>query len=420
MKTDLREETEQEVLAPAVAFDSQTLATLQKSEIDQQIVTAKKFPRALTKLLATAAQLATQDPETADECIYALPRGGKTIEGPSVRFAEIMAYSWGNCRCGARVISEDEEFVTAMGSFFDMEQNVHIGYEVKRRITNSKGVRYNSDMIGTTSNAACSIALRNAILRGIPKAIWRKVYVQARQAVAGDIKTLVERRATMLKQFQLLGAQPAQVFALLEVKGIEDITLDHLVTLRGVFNAIREGDTTVERAFAPKETQDTRLADKSKANLEEIKQRYTNEKGEAIEIGPLRSAPKPPTVAETDPAYAEKLRGEAERQKAAVAEKFGPSQPPSGSGEPSETAPAAAEPSASAAPENVQEPMTPAPAGNTGAEASASPEGAGAPSRFTADDAKDGEIVEDFLPAETSNSPALDFGNTPRGKTRKR
>jgi len=425
MATDLHEDTEQELLAPqAQTIDSATLALLNKSEIDQQITTAKKYPRAITKFLATATQLATQDPETADECIYALPRGGKTIEGPSVRFAEIMAYSWGNCRCGARVIGEDEEFVTAMGSFFDMEQNVHIGFEVKRRITNSKGQRYNSDMVSTTSNAACSIALRNSILRGIPKAIWRKVYLQARQAVAGDIKTLVERRASALKQFQLMGAQPDQVFTLLDVKGIEDITLDHLVTLRGVFNAIREGDTTVERAFAPKDTQDIRLASKSKDNLEEIKARYAKGAPEAEE--------PPPPVAQADPAYAEKLRAEADRQKKLVAEKYGASQPPTAQSADS-APPAAAETSATSAPPHpTQEPAGAAPP--SGGEAPAGPEGGGALSgpAHTSECFLHGPYSEDKCPtceqegstplkSEEGHGMPLNFNEpTPGPKNRKR
>jgi hypothetical protein len=319
---DLHEEPgdgEQEVLQPmAQALDSHTVALLSKSEIDTQIATAKKYPRSITKLLNTARQLVTADAESADECIYALPRAGKIIEGPSVRFAEVMAYAWGNCRCGARVISEDAEFVTAMGSFIDLEANVAIGYEVKRRITNKKGERFSADVIQQTSNAACSIALRNATLRGIPKAIWRKVYLEARQAVAGDIKTLDSRRAAMMKAFQLMGIKPEQVFAKLEVKGVEDITLDHMVLLRGIYNSIRENETSAQRAFAPE--QDSTLAEKSKANLDKIKEKYAQ------------------PAAEADPAYAEKLRKEADRQKKAVAEKYGASQPEAEKGD---SAPAA-------------------------------------------------------------------------------
>lgn len=286
-------DAEQEIISPmADMLDNQTLAVIQKSEIDMQISTAKKYPRQLTRFLNTATQLATQDPESADECVYALPRDGKTIEGPSARFAEIIAYSWGNCRAGARVIGEDEEFVTAGGTFIDLEQNVAIAYEVRRRITNREGKRYNTDMVSTTANAACSIALRNAVLKGVPKAIWNKIYLRARQTIAGDIKTLDSRRAAAMKQFQLMGAKPEQIFALLDVKGVDDITLDHLVILRGVFNAIREGETTIARAFAPKDTEDKNLAAKSEKNLEEVKKKYSS------------GASQPPTATASDGAVA--------------------------------------------------------------------------------------------------------------------
>jgi hypothetical protein len=214
-----------------------------------------------------------------------------------------MAYSWGNCRCGARVISEDEEFITAMGSFIDLEMNVAIGYEVKRRITTKDGKRFNTDIIQQTANAACSIALRNAVLRGIPKALWKKVYNAARQAVAGDTKTLDARVAQMFKSFELMGVKREQIFAKLDIKGVEDITLDHLVSLRGIFNAVRENEITAARAFAITDTQDQNLADKSKANLEEIKKKYAGA-GETgpIEVGPLRAAPQPqPAAANESP-----------------------------------------------------------------------------------------------------------------------
>ena len=226
------------------------VAILNKSEIDQQIATARRFPRSLKQFRDEAMQMVTLDESIANECIYALPRDGKTIEGPSARFAEIIASAWGNSRAGARVISDSGEFVTAQGVFHDLERNVAITYEVQRRITNSKGKRYGADMIGVTANAACSIALRNAILKGVPKAFWSSMYDAARQVIMGDIKTLANRRAGAIQNFQRYGVTPEQIFAQLGVAGQEDITLDHLVVLRGLLTALREGDTTPEEAFA--------------------------------------------------------------------------------------------------------------------------------------------------------------------------
>jgi len=234
----------------SMSVESGTVALLNKSEIDMQVATAHKYPRSIKRFRDESLQMVTLNESVAESCIYALPRGGKTIEGPSARFAEVVASAWGNCRAGARVVSDHGDFITAQGVFHDLERNVAITYEVQRRITDSKGKRYNADMIGVTGNAASSIALRNAILKGIPKAFWDDMYQAARQTVMGDFKTLVNRRADAMKVFVALGVTEAQVLAKLEVSGIEDIGLEHLVILRGLITAIKEGDTTPEQAFA--------------------------------------------------------------------------------------------------------------------------------------------------------------------------
>lgn len=232
------------------APDIGTLAVLNKSEIDQQITTARRYPRSIKHFKNEALQLVTLDEQTAQSCIYALPRDGKTIEGPSARFAEIINYSWGNTRAGARVVGEDEEFVSSQGLFYDLEKNTAIAYEVKRRITNKSGKRFNADMVGTTSNAASSIALRNAILKGVPKALWGPIYQAARKVVAGDFSTLANRRDEAIKAFAIFGVKPDQIYATLNVRGVEDITIDHLVALKGILTAIQENETTPEQAFA--------------------------------------------------------------------------------------------------------------------------------------------------------------------------
>ena len=93
----------------------------------------------------------------------------KTIEGPSARFAEVIASAWGNSRAGARVIDDRGDFVVAQGVFHDLERNVAITYEVQRRITDRQGRRFKTDMIGVTANdeahAARRLGFRGRILR---------------------------------------------------------------------------------------------------------------------------------------------------------------------------------------------------------------------------------------------------------------
>lgn len=230
--------------------DGGTVALLNRGEIDMQIATAHKYPRSIKRFRDEALAMVTLNETVAQECIYSLPRDGKTIEGPSARFAEVVASAWGNSRAGARVVSDAGDFVTAQGVFHDLERNVAITYEVQRRIVDKKGRRFNPDMIGVTANAACSIALRNSILKGVPKAFWSDMYEQARKTAIGDVQTLANRRARALGVLQKMGVTPDKVFAFLRIGGEQDITIDHLATLYGITTALKDGDTTPERAFA--------------------------------------------------------------------------------------------------------------------------------------------------------------------------
>lgn len=219
------------------------------NDLHSQIATAKRYPRSVKQFRNKVMELATLNEAIAGECIYALPRGGKTIEGPSIRFAEIVLSSWGNCRVGSKVVGEEDSFLVCQGMFHDLESNAAIAMEVKRRITDSKGRRYNDDMIGVAGAAGTAIARRNAILSGVPKAFWADLYDAARQVVAGDFKTLANRRAAALQAFVIYGVSDKQIYDFLKVNGHEDITVDHLVTLRGVLNAIKDGSAQPDEVF---------------------------------------------------------------------------------------------------------------------------------------------------------------------------
>lgn len=218
--------------------------------VDTQVATARRYPRSITAFMQRAQELATLNGEIAASCVYAVPREGKMIEGPSARLAEIVAHAWGNLRIQAGTTEIDDRFITARGEAWDVESNVAIAFEVRRRITGRAGKTYSDDMVTVTGNAAASIALRNAVFKTVPSSFWKPIYAKCRQVIAGDAKTFHARRDEMLKQFGVMGVTPQQLSDLVGVKGPLDITLEHMVTLTGVFTAIKDGDTTIEEAFA--------------------------------------------------------------------------------------------------------------------------------------------------------------------------
>lgn len=252
------EEMKIDVLQPGA------LASLTKSEIDVQISTAKQYPRSLHDFRRRLEERATLNAETAEKCTYSLKRKKwnpdtrqeETVEitGPSVRFAEILAQSYGNLRSAARVIDEGERFVTAQGICHDLEANIVISTEIRARITTNKGKRYGDDMIGVTSNAACSKALRNSILRVIPKALWGDIYENKVKKAALGEGTMERHRKAALAAYAELGATEEQVLAALGRKGVADITTDDVLRLRNWYREIKAGEMTVEDALAPATT----------------------------------------------------------------------------------------------------------------------------------------------------------------------
>jgi hypothetical protein len=230
------------------------ITDLVRSEIDIQITTAKRFPRSIEAFRQQALSMATLDAATAASCFYKLKRKGKDgetvyIEGPSVRLAEIVASAWHNLRFGARIIAEDNRFVTAQGMAFDLENNVCNVIEVARRITDKNGRRYSDDMVGVTKNAACAIALRNAIFKTVPFTYAKQVYEQAKKTAVGDVKTLGERRQQMVEAFGKISVTTEQILDYCEKKAMADIGLADIEDLLGVFSAIKDGDTSVEEVF---------------------------------------------------------------------------------------------------------------------------------------------------------------------------
>lgn len=233
--------------------DAKAVAVLNRSEVEAQLDAAHKYRRSVTRFIAEAVTLATITQEVAESCIYSLPRDGKIIAGPSVRLAEICASSYGNLHVGARIVDETETQIVAHGVAWDLEKNLKITVETRRRITNRAGRRFSDDMITVTGNAAASIALRNAIFRVIPRAYVDSIYAKVREVAVGNQRTLASKREDVVARLQKIGVPRERIFARVGKNGIEDIGLEELEILIGLGTAIKDGEQSIDKAFPPVE-----------------------------------------------------------------------------------------------------------------------------------------------------------------------
>ncbi len=237
------------------ASSAQTLDATERATVDSQVATAKMYPRNLKRSIDNSIVMATMDIQTAQSCGYALPRGGKYITGPSVHLAKIIVSNWGNVRSEAKVTQITDKQVIARGTCWDLENNVASAFEVRRSIIRSKGNRFTDDMITVTGNAACSIAYRNAVFSVIPKAVTDKVYLAAQQKAQSDLASeekLLERRDKCIASFlNEYGITEDELVKLCGKQTVNQIRKEEILLLRSTYQALRDGDTTVDELMKP-------------------------------------------------------------------------------------------------------------------------------------------------------------------------
>lgn len=231
-----------------VVTDS-TLSVYEEAERNSQVFIAKKYPRSMTFFRRDLAEIARMSQPVAMEMMYSVPRAGKQLIGPSVRFAEATLSCWGNCQAAVRIKDVSGDFIIAEGAFYDAERNARITVEVKRRITDKDGKRFGTDMIGVTGAAASSIALRGAILRGVPKALWADIFEQAKLTAAGKVESMDKTRAEKVALFRALGVTDAMLLNALQIPGIADIGADEIVAMATWHKQLTNKESSLEDIF---------------------------------------------------------------------------------------------------------------------------------------------------------------------------
>lgn len=248
-----------------------TMDAIERASVDTQVATAKRYPRDLRRAMNNSIAIVTSDPDIAQSCGYALPRGNKPITGPSVHLARILAQQYGNIRAEAKVVQITQTQVVSRGTAWDLENNYAVAFEVRRSIVGKSG-RFNDDMITVTGNAANAIAYRNAVLTIIPKSTTDAAYNAAQRCITGDItdnEKLISKRKAVFDGFRdTYGIPESDVLKLAGKETIEQIKADQLAMLIGVAQSLKDGDTTVAELMKPYRPAKDVVEDKKKGMKE--------------------------------------------------------------------------------------------------------------------------------------------------------
>lgn len=222
------------------------------AEAQGKLVIAKRFPRDEVKAYAKAME-ACQRITMAEKAFYSFPRGGQTVEGPTIRFAEELARCWGNIDYGIKELSQDEGKSEMQAYAWDLETNA----QSVQNFTNPHQREQGKKMVTLTSqrdiyenNANMATRrLRSRILAILPSWFVEDAISECKKTLAGKNDTpLVDRVKKMVVQFAKLGVTQEQIESRLNRK-IDTMNADDFVEYIGIYNAIKQGESKIADWF---------------------------------------------------------------------------------------------------------------------------------------------------------------------------
>ena len=240
----MTEEIKQGEIVPAKLAKPLQVFSVQ-GDVELAISTAKSFPRDSKLAVKEMETMALSNDETAQSCIYSIPRGDTFIVGKSVRLAEIAVMSWGNIAASAEIVDEDENYVYAASVCRDLEKNITIKKVARRRIRDKNNRRYNNDLIAVTGMAAASIAYRNAVFSVIPSVVTNDLFERIKKKLAGAKSGFPKRVKTLLMRLSKLGIDEETALRLTSNASVDEINESDYITLIGIGTAVSEGQLSL-------------------------------------------------------------------------------------------------------------------------------------------------------------------------------
>lgn len=222
------------------------------AEAQGKLVIAKRFPRDEVAAYAKAME-ACQRPKMAEKAFYAFPRGGQTVEGATIRFAEELARCWGNIDYGIKELSQDDGKSEMQAYAWDLETNA----QSVQNFTNPHQREQGKKMVTLTSqrdiyenNANMATRrLRARILAILPSWFVEDCIAECKKTLAGQNDTpLVDRVKKMVVQFAKLGVTQEQIKHRLKRK-IDTMNADDFTEYIGIYNAIKQNESRISDWF---------------------------------------------------------------------------------------------------------------------------------------------------------------------------
>jgi hypothetical protein len=220
-------------------------------EVQAAFVIAKRFPRneseAFSKIMKSCKR-----PFLAEQAIYAYPKGGKVVEGASIRMAEVLISAWGNCNFGIEEISQANGVSIARAFAIDLETNTRSEkvFHVPHHISTRNGMKKlidPRDIYELVANQGAR-RMRACILAIIPGDITDAALEECKKTLTNGQEPITNRVRKLVIHFDELGVKVNQLEKRLG-HNLDAIIEAELVTLRGIYKSLKDGMAKREDFF---------------------------------------------------------------------------------------------------------------------------------------------------------------------------
>lgn len=223
------------------------------AQVQAAMTIAKRFPRDPQEAF-TRIQKTCQIGAVAEDAEYSFPRGGKTVRGPSIRLAEVIAGAWGNIDYGVVELSRGDTESVAMTYAWDLETNTRSFRQFvvpHRRDTSEGGKDLSSDrdIYEHIANQG-SRRVRACLLQVIPGYVIDAAVEKSRETITKGLSKvpMAERAAHMITAFKEFGVTEAQLVKWLK-HPVADMIEKEFIDLRSIYKTIKDGMGRVEDYF---------------------------------------------------------------------------------------------------------------------------------------------------------------------------
>lgn len=228
-------------------------ATLQRTSTPFVTAVAVQRPRDRRAVLAEVMAELEWKPEAAYYSWTTKNKDGSrgVVEGPSIKLAMSIAREWGNCSTYAVLEADEGTHWRFAGHFVDLERGFVSTRTFRQRKPAGGMGRMDADRTeDIVYQVGQSKAIRNAVTNGIPEGLIAQAIAHAKgltgkRLTSGGAAQSVERTVAA---FARMGVTKAQLEARMEAPSAK-WTAEHFGDLRGIWNAIEEGQTTAANEF---------------------------------------------------------------------------------------------------------------------------------------------------------------------------